>query len=189
MGQSVGLALWLWVHRPANCSHINQRIDGDKAQQFICAPCPDIGNPPKFQMMDNLARQDCSIPSIDSLPDSLWLKHFVLDETEECLPPIARAMKNLLDHNASIWNSRNEEENLWPHFINDHRGTENQVSLPKIFGKKSDSSPPKHETNQKIPKIEVTDLDTKDQLSTTKSNTSRRKHSSEYLTPDVFSND
>ena len=184
MGQSIGLALWLWVHRPANCSNIANLyqqqqtpfslIDVDKSEHFICTPCPDTRNHLRPPTIDDEERHDRVIPpSIDSLPDSLWLKHFVLDEREENLPPIARAMKNMLDHNALIWNSRNEEaENLWPHFINQYRRTE----------KNSPLSPSKDKTNKKIPKIEVTDSDTKDQFSSTKTNISQESNKSRHLT-------
>lgn len=192
MGQSIGFALWLWVHRPANCSNITNLyqqqqasfslINADKSQDFICTPCVDTRNHPRLQKIDDGERQDHVIPSIDSLPDSLWLKHFVLDETEESLPPIARAMKNMLDHNAVIWNSRNEEaENLWPYFIDQNRRM-GKSSSPRNETRQRHSPSLKHKRNKMIPSIKVTESDTNDQLSSVKTNTSNKRNKSRQLT-------
>ena len=94
---------------------------------------------------------------IDTLPDSLWLKHFVLDETEEYLPPIARAMKNMLDHNTVICNSENLQENLWPHFINHTRVMQNKAFLRNTHETNIRQSP----TSPKSPSLPIYTIDKK----------------------------
>ena len=113
VGQSVGLALWLWVHRPANCYNIAT------LQAY------------QQQLPEPFGTDDSTAP-LDSLPDSLWLKHFVLGTPQERLPPIARAMKNMLDHDALIWNSNSEEPTAWPHYINEVRMANNKDSRRRL---------------------------------------------------------
>lgn len=100
----MGLALWMWVHRPANCSHYSQRHQPCSNYQYTSSTDPSR-----------------EIGLLETLPDSRWLKHFVLDDPQETVPPIARAMKNMLDRNVLIWDADSQNEIVWPHFINQQR--------------------------------------------------------------------
>ena len=132
VGQSVGLALWLWVHRPANCSNIATL---QAYQQQLPEP---FGN-------------NAPTAPLDSLPDSLWLKHFVLDAPQDRLPPIARAMKNMLDNNALVWNSDSGELTAWPHFTNEVRMAKIQDSRRRLVMPKQDqlAVPVSHRTRSR----------------------------------------
>ena len=121
IGQSIGLALWLWVHRPANCSHV-ANLSGYSTDQGICSDLGRINDQMgSCSIGSSPVRKECNQRLIDRFPDSHWLKNVILNETEESLPPIARAMKNILDHNMIIWDSQRQEEHPWPHFINPYR--------------------------------------------------------------------
>ncbi|CAF0889797.1 unnamed protein product [Adineta steineri] len=131
IGQSIGLGLWLWVHRPANCSNISNLYQQQQiSPDLICSPCPDVLND---SSLEKNYKQDYLIPSIDSLSESFWLKRLVLNEPQEYLPPIARAMKNMLDNNALVWNSEIQQESVWPHFINQYRMTQNKSFLRNLY--------------------------------------------------------
>ncbi|CAF4030457.1 unnamed protein product [Adineta steineri] len=156
IGQSIGLGLWLWVHRPANCSNIsNLYQQQQRSPHLICSPCPSVLNDSSLEK--NHHKQDYLIPSIDSLSESFWLKRLVLNEPQEYLPPIARAMKNMLDNNALVWNSEIQQESVWPHFINQYRMTQNKSFLRNLYGNNEYqtnfsqklSSSFKHTTNEK----------------------------------------
>ncbi|CAF1303330.1 unnamed protein product [Adineta steineri] len=156
IGQSIGLGLWLWVHRPANCSNISNlyQQQQQRSPDLICSPCPDVLNE---SSLEKNYKQDYLIPSIDSLSESFWLKRLVLNEPQEYLPPIARAMKNMLDNNALVWNSEIQQESVWPHFINQYRMTQNKSFLRNLYGNNEYQtnfsqklpSSSKHTTNEK----------------------------------------
>ena len=115
IGQSMGLALWLWVHRPANCSQYPPRSNFEMTMN-------EASNYHLTEKHCHPSRGDATPAGLlDTLPDSRWLKHFVLDDPEETLPPIARAMKNMFDQNVLIWHADSEDEIVWPHFINQQR--------------------------------------------------------------------
>jgi hypothetical protein len=119
-----------------------------KSHQFTCSPYSDKLI---LEKNDDQERQEFTIPPIDTLPDSLWLKRFVLDEPQEYLPPIARAMKNMLDNDMLIWNSEIQKESTWPHFINQYRTRKNKTSLRNLQGNNAHQSSSKYATDKKIP--------------------------------------
>ncbi|CAF0859411.1 unnamed protein product [Rotaria sordida] len=174
IGQSIRLGLWLWVHRPVNCSNISNlnqyeqqqslfsNMNIHKSQNFACSQSSSYST---SENIDNQEKQEFPIPSFDILGDSLWYQRFVLNESQEHLPPIARAMKNMLDNNTFVWNSETQEENAWPHFINQYRVTQNKAFLRNLYendgfqssSSQKSSSPFKYATNER----DVTDIDTR----------------------------
>ena len=92
------------------------------------------------EMFDEQERQESVIPSNDTLSDLNWYQYTVSNEPHEYLPPIARAMKNMLDNNVFIWNSDAQAEISWPHFINQYRMTKNKALLRNVHGKNEDPS-------------------------------------------------
>lgn len=66
------------------------------------------------------------------LVDSLWYQRYVCDQPPEYLPPIARAMKNMIDNDTFIWNSPTQIANLWPHFINQYRIKQDKASVHSL---------------------------------------------------------
>ncbi|CAF3649629.1 unnamed protein product [Rotaria sp. Silwood1] len=180
IGQSIRLALWLWIHRPVNYSNISNLYQNEqqqslfsdmnvhKSQNFAYSPCLEPSSYPVSENIDAQEKQTLSIPSFDMLADSLWYQRFVLNESEEKLPPIARAMKNMLDNNTFVWNSDIQEENAWPHFINQYRVTQNKAFLRNLYGNdgfkssssQKPSSPLKYATKERQLNMNVIHTDT-----------------------------
>ncbi|CAF2128853.1 unnamed protein product [Rotaria magnacalcarata] len=137
LGQSVRLALWLWSHRPVNCSNISSRNQCEQQSLFPVASVHKLQNSTcstNYPTPENMDNQEFSIPSIDILADSLWYQRFILNEPQENLPPIARAMKKMLDNDTFIWNSETQKQSPWPHFINQYRVTQNKKCLRNLYG-------------------------------------------------------
>ncbi|CAF3469926.1 unnamed protein product [Rotaria socialis] len=142
LGQSVRLALWLWSHRPVNCSNIsslNQCEQQKQQQQQSLFPVTSVHKLQNsacftnYPTPENMANQEFSIPSIDILADSLWYQRFILNEPQENLPPIARAMKKMLENDTFIWDSEIQMQSPWPHFINQYRVTQNKKFLRNVY--------------------------------------------------------
>ncbi|CAF3899189.1 unnamed protein product [Rotaria sp. Silwood2] len=207
IGQSIRLALWLWVHRPINCSNISNLYQNEqqqslfpvtnvhKSQNFACSPCSESSSYPLSENIDDQEKQDFSIPSFDMLADSLWYQRFVLNESQEHLPPIARAMKNMLDNNTFVWNSESQEENVWPHFINQYRVTQNKIFLGNQYendefqssSSQKPSLPLKYATNEIEPNTNVTDTDTKNKNKTDRHSPKETNTSIEQNTTNISS--
>jgi hypothetical protein len=105
-----------------------------------------------------------SLSPLDTLPDSLWLKRFVLDESQESLPPIARAMKNMLDNDMLVWNSDIQDESAWPHFINQYRMTQNETFLRNLHGNGKRQAPSKHTSDARKTNIKTIDTRSKTKI-------------------------
>ena len=93
------------------------------------------------ETFDDQKRQASVMPSINTLSDSNWYKYTISNEPHEYLPPIARAMKNMLENDVFIWNSDAQADISWPHFINQYRMIQDKALLRNLYGKNEYPSP------------------------------------------------
>ncbi|CAF0784311.1 unnamed protein product [Didymodactylos carnosus] len=160
-GQSVVFALWLWTHRPTKCSQLaNQlsstipginvrckttptRLCTHQKKCEVCPPCSDnfccheVAIDAKQFSEDQDDEKDVSCINE---PSSLFLKHLILDEQREYLPPITRALKNMLDNNYDYVTDETKDSSiLWPHYINMEVLQKSLASFPSTKARSSKS--------------------------------------------------